>query len=104
MSYLDDLAGKIEHEVPADMLPQQDTKLLFRLYALLLLTKGTAVTAFDVHNAWALWMQETDPGHPALRPFAELDPATQASDEPFLAAIKAVAGRVVAGRVTDDPA
>jgi hypothetical protein len=94
MSYLDDLAGQIEHEVPADMLPEQDAKLLFRLYALLLLTKGTAVTALDVHNAWAVWMQETDPGHPAIRPFEELDPATQASDEPFLGAIKTVAGRV----------
>jgi len=93
MSYLDDLAGQIEHEVSADMPPQQDTKLLFRLYALLLLTKGTAVTALDVHNAWAVWMEEKDPGHPAIRPFEELDPATQASDEPFVAAIKAVAGR-----------
>jgi hypothetical protein len=94
MSYLDDLAGQIEHEVPADMVPQQGTESLFRLYALLLLTKGTAVTARDVHNAWAVWMQEKDPGHPAIRPFGELDPATQASDEPFLTAIKAVAGRV----------
>jgi hypothetical protein len=94
MSYLDDLAGQIEHEVSADVVPQQGTGLLFRLYALLLLTKGTAVTAADVHNAWAVWMQEKDPGHPAIRPFGELDAATQASDEPFLAAIKTVAARV----------
>jgi hypothetical protein len=94
VTYLDDLASQIKGEVPADMLPQRDTKLLFRLYALLLLAKGTAVTAFDVHNAWAVWMQETDPGHPALRPFEELDPAARASDEPFVAAIKSVADRV----------
>jgi hypothetical protein len=39
---------------PADMLPPQDAKLLFRLYALLLVTKGPAVSALDVHNAWAV--------------------------------------------------
>ena len=94
MSYLDELAAQIEREVPAELLPAHDTKLLFRLYALLLLAKGTAVTAPDVHNAWAIWMQETDPGHHAIRPYEELDPGAQASDEPFVAAIKLVANRV----------
>jgi len=41
MSYLDDLAGQIEHEVPADLPPKQDATLLFHRYALLLLAKGT---------------------------------------------------------------
>ncbi len=94
MSYLDALAADIEREVPAEILPAQDTKLLFRLYALLLLAKGAAVTAPDVHNAWAVWMQETDPGHHAIRPFDELGPAAQASDEPFAAAIRSVADRL----------
>jgi hypothetical protein len=91
VSYLDELAAHIEREVPAEILPAQDTKLLFRLYALLLLAKETAVTPRDVHNAWAVWMQEIDPDHHAIRPFDELDPAAQASDEPFVAAIKSVA-------------
>ena len=99
MSYLDELAVEIEREVPAEMLPGHDTKLLFRLYALLLLAKGADVTAPDVHNAWAIWMQETDPGHHAIRPYEELDPAAQASDEPFVAAIKLVADRVSEGPV-----
>lgn len=94
VSYLDELAAHIEREVPAEMLPARDAKLLFRLYALLLLAKGTAVTAPDVHNAWAVWMQEIDPGHDAIRPFDELDSAAQASDAPFVAAIKSVADRV----------
>ncbi len=93
MSYLDELAAQIEREVPAEMLPDHDTTLLFRLYALLLLAKGAAVTAPDVHNAWAIWMQESDPGHHAIKPFEELDPAAQASDKPFVAAIKWVADR-----------
>lgn len=91
MTYLDDLAGEIERRVPADLLPDEDTGSLFRLYALLALSKGTAVDAADVHNAWAAWMQERDPDHRSLRPFEQLDPETQASDEPFVEAIRAVA-------------
>jgi hypothetical protein len=76
MTYLDDLAAQIEDEVPAEMLPGDDTRLLFRLYALLALAKGSAVTPSDVHNAWAVWMQETDPDHHAVKPYSELDAAT----------------------------
>jgi hypothetical protein len=94
VSYLDELAAQIEREVPSEMLPRRDTALLFRLYALLLLAKGTAVTARDVHDAWAIWMQEADPGHHAIRPYEELDPTAQASDEPFVAAIRSIADRV----------
>jgi hypothetical protein len=93
VTYLDELAAQIEDAVPAEALPGGDTGLLFRLYALLALVKGTAVTPCDVHNAWAIWMQETDPGHPAIRPYGELDASTQAADEPFVAAIGAVAER-----------
>jgi hypothetical protein len=88
MTYLDDLAAQIEDEVPAEVLPGDDTGLLFRLYALLALAKGSAVTPNDVHNAWAVWMQETDPDHHAIRPYNELDAATQAADGPFVAAIR----------------
>jgi hypothetical protein len=94
MTYLDELAAQIERQVPARLLPGDNTALLFRLYALLVLAKGQAVTATDVHDAWAVWMQENNPGHPAIRPFEELDAEMQASDEPFVEAIKAVAVRV----------
>lgn len=93
MTYLDELAAQIERQIPAKVLPEGDTTLLFRLYALLALTKGHAVAAPDVHNAWAVWMQERDPSHHAIRPFDELDPETQAADEPFVEAIKVVAER-----------
>jgi hypothetical protein len=52
-------------------------------------------TAWEyVHNAWVIWMQETDPGHHAIRPYEALDSAAQVSDEPFVAAIKLAVGRV----------
>jgi hypothetical protein len=94
MTYLDELAAEIKRQVPADVLPGDNTGTLFLIYALLALAKGTAVTAEDVHNAWAVWMHELDPGHRSIKPFKELDENTQASDEPFVKAIRAVAGRL----------
>jgi hypothetical protein len=94
VSYLDQVAADIEREVPADLLPDGSTRPLFRLYALLALAKGRSVSAADVHNAWTAWMQERNPHHRSIRPFAELDPETQASDEPFVEAIRAVAERL----------
>ncbi len=84
----------VDRQVPADLLPGGDTRALFRLYAVLALAKGRAVEAADADNAWAAWMQERDPDHRSLKPFEELDPETQASDEPFAEAIRAVAARL----------
>ncbi len=94
VTYLDELAAEIERRVPQEFLPEEDTKSLFRLYAVLVLAKGVAVDAVDVHNAWAAWMQERDPDHRSIKQFQELDDETQASDEPFVEAIRAVAERL----------
>jgi hypothetical protein len=102
MTYLDELAAKIEQEVPAELLPAGNTGLLFRLYAVLLLAKGGEVTAQDVHNAWAAWMQERSPHHRSIKPFGKLDARTQESDEPFAQAIRSVASRL--GLPADLPA
>jgi hypothetical protein len=64
---------------------------LFGLYAVLARVKGGRVTAADVHDAWSAWMADRNPTHRSRRPFAELDAETQAADEPFVAAIRAVA-------------
>jgi len=91
VSYLDELAAKIEANVPQEVLPDGDSSLLFRLYALLALAKREGVGAEDVHNAWAVWMTERDPHHRSLKPFAELDSETRAADEPFVRAIRTAA-------------
>jgi hypothetical protein len=93
MTYLAELSAEIEQGVPSNLLPRGDTKLLFRLYALLALVKGADVTAADVHNAWAVWMEQQDPHHRSIRPFEELDIETQKADEPFATAIRAAAER-----------
>jgi hypothetical protein len=49
------------------------------------------VSATDVHNAWNVWMLERDPDHHALKPFEALDAETQASDAPYVKAIRSVA-------------
>lgn len=89
MTYLDDLAADIKRRVPSDLVPDDDTALLFRLYAMLARVKGAAVTPADVHDAWSVWMAERDPAHRSLKPFDALDAETQRSDEPFAEAIRA---------------
>jgi hypothetical protein len=60
----------------------------------LVLAKGEDATAADVHDAWAAWKADREPDNPHIRPFAELDEATQAADEPFAAAIRQAASRI----------
>jgi hypothetical protein len=91
MSYLDPIARAIALHVGDDLLPEGDTERLFLLYAVLARAKGTDVGPEDVHDAWAAWMQDHNPDHPAIRPYAELDEPTQAADLPYVEAIRAVA-------------
>ncbi|CAI3799481.1 DUF7701 domain-containing protein [Pseudarthrobacter sp. MM222] len=90
MNYVDEVAALIRAEVPPHKLPEEDTRTLFRSYAVLLFAKGQEVTSSDVHNAWVAWMSEREPNHDALVPFDELDKAVAMEDEPYAAAIRAV--------------
>lgn len=91
MNYLDELAAQIRAAVPPSKLPDDDTRTLFRLYALLLLAKGTDVDAADVHNAWSVWMADRDSAHESLVPFEDLPTSVTEEDEPYVAAIRSVA-------------
>lgn len=64
---------------------------LFRLYAVLLRSKGSATQASDVHDAWSAWMTNVNPDHESIKPFAELDAETRSEDGPFLQAIRRAA-------------
>lgn len=94
MNYLSELADAIRAEVPQNLLPEEDSDLLFLLYAVLLLAKGVSVTTEDVHNAWSAWMTSLGQEHRSLVPFAQLSAETQAEDTPFVEAIRLVAGRL----------
>lgn len=91
MNYLDSAANEIRAAVQASAIPDDKTDDLFRLYAVLLLSKGEEVTREDVHNVWVAWMLAKGERHESLVPFADLDPAIQAEDGPFVAAIRKVA-------------
>lgn len=93
MNYIDDLAEDIYESVEGHVPANRDDLALYRIYAVLCLSKGQAVTNEDVHNAWAAWQAEMNPEHRSLVPFRELSPATQALDEPYRDAIRAVAAR-----------
>ena len=91
MIYLDEIAKAIRKAVPQDAMPDGDTTLLFRIYAVLLLAKGEQVTRADVHNAWVVWMAGQGDDHESLVPFGDLDADVQAEDSPYVRAIHTVA-------------
>lgn len=93
MTYLDAFAEEIRGAVAPEAVPDEDTSSLFRIYAVLLLAKGQAVTREDVHNAWVAWMLDKGEAHESIVPFVELSAETQAEDSPFMVAVRTVAQR-----------
>lgn len=94
MNYVDDLVAAVRDELAPEDRPSSRSDELFRLYALLVLTRGTDTTLEDVHNAWSVWISESDPTHPSLVPFGDLTAEVQAQDKPFQVAIHQVAQRL----------
>jgi len=91
VTYIDDLAGRVEDAIPPELRPREDAQRLYRLYALLVLVRGEQVTAEDVHDAWSVWMTERHSGHRSLVPFVELAQDVRESDQPFVESIRQVA-------------
>lgn len=94
LNYLDLLAAEIQRIADPESKPVADDLPLYRQYAVLLLAKGTEVTAEDVHNAWAAWASDYDPNNRNLLPFKELSLSFQRMDEPYAEAIRAIARRL----------
>lgn len=91
MNYLDLMAAEIQRTADPDSSPPDEDLSLYRQYALLLLSKGEAVTAEDVHNGWATWASDHDPDNRNLIPFKELSRSDQRKDDPYVTAIRKVA-------------
>lgn len=87
MNYIQELADSIKSNVPTEVVPE-DSSDLFRLYALLLLTKQYQTSTEDVHTAWATWMSGKQSSHESLVPFSVLSDEVKSQDKPFLDAIK----------------
>jgi hypothetical protein len=86
--YLQAAADAIRSHVPEGSIPEGDADALFLSYAVLLRSKGSAVSSSDVHDAWAAWKANTEPAHEALVPFDELSTDTAEQDEVFVQAIR----------------
>jgi hypothetical protein len=94
LSYITDIASQVRDEVSPDLLPNEDTNLLFLFYAVLALEERDDIRLEDVHNAWAAWMTYRDPSHESIRPYNQLDSKVKHEDQPFLDAIRKVASRL----------
>lgn len=93
-SYIDTLAYEVQRTAEPDAISHQEDLPLYRFYAVLVLAKGIDVTAEDVHNAWAAWASEHDPGHRNLLPFKELSLSVQHKDQLYVDAIHLVASKM----------
>jgi hypothetical protein len=67
---------------------------LLDLYTLLVFTRGVHVTWEDVHDAWAVWRNITEPRHHSLVPFDELTKKVQEMDQEYADAIRETAKEI----------
>lgn len=91
MIYLREIAERIRAAVPPHLVADEDTTLLFDMYAALALSSGPNTTGREVHDAWVVWMLAQSRHHPAMVPYDQLPPETQQADEPFTQAIRKTA-------------
>lgn len=94
MSYIATIAASVRAAVPDDLIPSEDSDWLFLLYAVLVLTRGNATTAEDVHDAWSAWMEMRCEKHESLIPFDQLPSDVRHEDDPFVYAIRTVAAEL----------
>ena len=66
-------------------------KELLDLYTLLIFVKGKNTTLEDIHDAWSIWRNNTNPIHKSLRPFNELPFGIQELDREYAKAVIEVA-------------
>ncbi|MFJ6685776.1 DUF7701 domain-containing protein [Streptomyces werraensis] len=93
MNYIQQDAELIRSLVAPEVDIPDGAETLFLLYAVLLRSKGVAVTSEDVHDAWAAWETMRQPTHSSIVPYSDLDEAVQREDAPFVTAIRLAATR-----------
>lgn len=69
---------------------------LLDLYTLLVFVTGVDTELEDVHDAWAIWRNRTNPSHESLLPFSDLPEGTRELDRKFVKAIRETAREVAA--------
>lgn len=92
MTYIEEIATIIHQQVQPDADLHDDERGLYLIYAVLALAIGENVTGRHVHDAWSAWKAMTEPEHESIKPFDELNEEVQGEDQPFVSAIRDVAG------------
>lgn len=91
MPYIDEIAETIALKIGDPF--EGDVRVLYRMYALLVLAKGEKTTSRDVHDAWSAFTAGVQPNHRSLVPFEALTRQVQAYDDEYRDAIHFVARR-----------
>lgn len=94
VTYIEEIAQAIHLEAHPDEPLDNAERGLYLIYAVLALTIGQDVTREHVHDAWSAWRSMAEPDHESIQPFHQLSASVQKEDQPFVAAIRAVAGRL----------
>ena len=84
MNYIE----KIKEELAKKIDVEND---LLDLYTLLVFVKGKDTTLQNIHDAWAIWRNNTKPDHKSIVHFSELTPEIQEMDREYTEAIKETA-------------
>lgn len=97
MTYVEELVADLEVRLPWGQVEAEERRIISCFYALLVLSKGTAITAEDVHDAWATAMTARRAAHRSLVPYRDLDDRSRSKDEPFAKVLRAAGGATEAG-------
>lgn len=89
MNYVDEVREELAKHIRVG-------KGLMRVYSLLVIVKGEDTTLQDVHDAWAVninetWDRETNGEHRSLIPFDQLTKEIQDKDQNYVDAIRKTA-------------
>lgn len=99
-TYIDEIIERVQQETGLK------SKETIKMYALLVLTKGTQITLSDIHDGWSMAMnfKEFNPPHcyghehKSIVPFKELSIETQEKDRKYLNALLKIARERVVKR------
>lgn len=91
MNYINKIKNLLEKELKMEGTSYED---LLDVYALLVLVVGTKCTNENIHDAWSIWQNKTEPNHRSLIPFNELTREVQDLDEPYRQAVIKVADKL----------
>ena len=88
MNYIEKVKNLLEAELKMKGTDYED---LLDVYGLLVLTVGKNCTNKNIHDAWSIWQNKTQPEHRSLKPFMKLTKKVQDLDEPYRQAVIKVA-------------